>query len=66
MPLGPKMTVIAQIALDLPFKFTTKDLLNALIRAEQAGFDRAREEQGGVYTGLDNLEARIAFELECG
>jgi hypothetical protein len=35
---------LAHIALDIPAKPTTRDLMTALVRAEEAGYQRAKRE----------------------
>jgi hypothetical protein len=49
--LGPPLTEIALIALDMPLKPTSADLLKALARAERCGYERAyRELAQGIMT----------------
>lgn len=47
---GPMMCVIAQIALDMPPKATSGDLMAALVRAELAGYERCLRERGEPLT----------------
>jgi hypothetical protein len=59
------MTVIAQIALDMPVQPTSADLLKALTAAEQAGFERAYQEMATALAPLDLGPLEPEVEMQC-